>query len=236
MVTESQALEKFDAHFKMDQGSRTWNTRSQRVDVHSHTLELQAHVTHMRKIPVPLGELHVDLVMIRPVGLTTLENGPTHVHGDLHLEDNDLTSLAHAPVLITGDLNVSNNQLITFDAAHTTIQGDLHAKRNHLSDVQGVPHVHGVIMLTRNWSLTNLKHLPDQVNHLIISYYQDLPLLPLLKVQGELRFANVPTDHQYKALHDIFNNPKYHGKGKHMMLNVAQELRRAGFPDSNIKW
>jgi hypothetical protein len=235
MVTHRQALEIFDSVFQIDSGVRTFNPITRRVDVDGIQLRVKSHSIDLHKIPVPLGVIRAD-VHLNDAHLTTLENGPTHVMGKFHISHNQLTSLAHAPSHVDGTLMAQHNKLTTLDAAHCQIRGDLDVRFNLLQDLADCPQVKGLLWATKNPHLTHISQVPDQVAYMMITYSHNLNLLKLLEFKGEIRFADVPTMDQFTDLKNIFANPKYAGKGKSMMLNVALELRRAGFPASNIKW
>lgn len=235
MVTHHQALEIFDSVFQIDSGTRTFNPTTMRVDVDGIQLSVKSHINDLYKIPVPLGVIRAD-VRLNDANLTTLENGPTHVMGKFHISHNQLTSLAHAPSHVDGTLMAQCNKLTTLDAAHCQIHGDLDVRYNLLQDLSGCPKVKGLLWATRNPSLTHIHQVPDQVEYMMITYSPNLNLLKLLEFKGEIRFVDVPTMEQFTAIKSIFENPKYAGKGKSVMLNVALELRKAGFPESNIKW
>lgn len=233
-MTESQALEIFDSVFQIDSGTRTFNPTTLRVDVDGIQLRVKSHINDLHKIPVPLGEIRAD-VNLHDAYLTTLENGPTHVMGNFRISHNRLTSLAHAPLRVDGNMSVQHNMLKTLDAAHCEITGDLDVRFNLLEDLAGCPQVQ-LLWATRNPTLTRIHQVPDQAAYMLITYSHNLNLLRLLEYKGEIRFVDVPTMEQFTAIKSIFENPKYAGKGKSVMLNVALELRKAGFPESNIKW
>lgn len=232
MVTQEEIVSTFDHYFAYM--AREFNPQTQRVDVWGN-LSVRTRVRYMDKIPVPLGHVKGH-VILKNLGLTILHNGPKHVSGTLNVNHNNLTSLAHAPHTITEDFYVEQNKLTTFDAPHCHVQGDLSARSNKLTDINGSPLVDDMVVLSRNPDLTNLQGLRPDVQHMIISYNPNLPLLRLLQVQGEVILAGVPHAEWTDAFKSVFEDPKYRGKGKSVMLNVALVLKKAGFPPTNVRW
>jgi hypothetical protein len=234
MVTEAEALSLFDQVFIIDGGYREFNPKTQRVDV-VNDLYVRSDIKHLPEIPMPLGMVDGD-VRIKDVGLRTLLNGPTEVRGNLNVSNNDLQSLAHAPNYVKGDLHVENNKLVTFDAPHCHVINDLIARSNRLVNINGCPKVDGVLAVTRCPDITDLQGLRPDTQHVLISWSPDLPLLRLLLVQGELILSNVPRQSWTNMIKTIFDDPKYRGKGKSVMLNVALMLKQADFPATNVRW
>lgn len=233
MVTESEAIKIFEDHFFVDDGgSYEFNTQTQSVDVQGD-LRVHSAIHSMDKIPVKLGVVKGN-VIFKHLGLKTLENSPRIITGFLNLGFNHLTSLAHAPDLVEEDFFVEQNQLTTLDCAHTTIQKDFKVSGNHLKNLNGCPEVGGMFVVSRNRDITDLSGV-DKVNHIILTYNPQLPLLRLLEVKGQIIIAGT-TESMHKVIKSIFEDPKYQGKGKSVALNVAMLLKKADFPPTNVRW
>lgn len=102
---------------------------------------------------------------------------------------------------------------------------------NKLTDLTNGPKVALGIYQVSNNPLISLKGLPEQgVHHFYCGYTSDLPLLRLVQVNGAS--LNHPEDAHVPVMRII---KKYVGKGKSHMLNLALELKQAGYA-GNAAW
>jgi hypothetical protein len=132
---------------------------------------------------------------------------------------------------VSGDFIARACELNSLAGAPDHVGRDFDVRMNNLTMLTlGPRHVAGSYMLIDN-PLTSLAGLSDHVGEgLYLSYDENLPLLRLVQQRA------VYWDTQYAppmALKKIIND--YMGKGKTHMLNLALELKQAGY-GSNAKW
>jgi hypothetical protein len=139
-----------------------------------------------------------------------------------------LESLVGAPHTVGKEFSCSKNRLTTLVGAPTQVGGGFWCSNNMLTSLQGAPdHVGGSLQCNGN-PLKSLDGMPSVLKGQIwLDYDAHLPLLRLLEASGfVLSFAP-------DQVKNILN--KYTGKGKSHMLNLALELKQAGF-GSNARW
>ena len=115
-----------------------------------------------RKVPIKIREAHSGL-NLNGVNLTSLEGCPRTVGGMFRIDGNpNLKSLLHCPTFC-GSINALRCGLTTVEHGPTTVQRDYNIAGNRL---------------------TTLKHLPDGFENLMLTYYDDLPLLKIPTIKG----------------------------------------------------
>ena len=146
-------------------------------------------------------------------GLTTLEGSPQHVVGKFSCNMNNLASLAHAPHHVDGVFDASYNNITHLTHMPTYVGASFWIYGNPLESLVGLDkldQIHGELWCTYSDQLPLLRSVLVRSMHLSDGD-QDTPIL----------------------LNDIIK--KYVGKGKAHMLNLALELKQAGF-EGNAKW
>jgi hypothetical protein len=139
--------------------------------------------------------------------LTSLQGAPLHVGGTFYCGDNQLTTLQGAPVHVGNSFSCSNNPLTTLQGAPVHVGNSFSCSNNPLTTLEGAPsHVGGDFYCT---------------------YNKQLPLLRLIMYKSILMW-DAPG-----AVNTIMH--KYTGKGKSHMLNLALELKQAGYV-GNAAW
>lgn len=148
---------------------------------------------------------------IRLVG-GTLKHGQIplqfgRVSGDFIARACELNSLAGAPDHVGGNFFCNSNMLRSLTHAPDHVGGEFNCSQNHLTGLQG---------------------LPDNIGDVFYATYNsDMPLLRLIQhAHVEIWQAPAPVS-------EILE--KYVGKGKAFMLNMALELKKAGY-EGNAKW
>jgi hypothetical protein len=160
----------------------------------------------IEQLPVQFGRVD-GLFLCSGNQLTTLEGSPQHVGVLFHCDHNKLTDLKGAPTQVGGGFWCSNNMLTSLQGAPDHVGGSLQCNGNPLKSLDGMPSV-----------------LKGQI---WLDYDAHLPLLRLLEASGfVLSFAP-------DQVKNILN--KYTGKGKSHMLNLALELKQAGYV-GNAAW
>lgn len=199
--------------------------------VHVHSSLFMFKSTPNRMLPVQFAVVLGDCIFADRQ-LKSLKGAPHTVMGDFDCSMNALTSLAHAPKTIGSgaQFRCDGNKLTSLAHVPTNVS-TLVCNNNLLTNLQDVPPC-GMLWATEN-PFTSFKHTPDHIAELVISYDVNLPLLGLLSVK-KIEFEHDPDDSiQSKQVEEILN--KYVGKGKSHMLNLALELKQAGF-EGNAKW
>lgn len=130
------------------------------------------------------------------------------VEGKFWIPNAGLTTLQGAPDQVSGSFQAHGNKLTTLAHGPTHVGKDYSIYGNPLKDLVGFP-----------------THVGEDC---FISYHEQLPLLRLLVVQGELHVFQAPG-----IVQEIMN--KYVGKGKTFMLNCARDLKQAGYTE-NAAW
>lgn len=181
-----------------------------------------------RMIPVKLAVVDGDFI-ISQRQLKSLENGPHTVAGDYDCSNNQLTSLMYAPKQMSkgASFRCDHNKLISL--AHAPHHADeFVCYHNLLTTLADAPPCR-LLRATEN-PFTSFKHTPDHIEHVVISYAPDLPLLGLLTVQKKIELRATGTYHHerdIKPIELILN--KYTQQGKAGMLKCAAELIKAGY-------
>jgi hypothetical protein len=132
------------------------------------------------------------------------------VEGQFYAINAGLKTLKGAPSWVSGDFKVSRNQLTTLEHAPDHVGGDLELHINPLINLNGFP-----------------THVGADCH---VSYHEDLPLLRLLVVQGDLNLFRSPL-----KIKEIMTDPKWARKGKSHILLCSNELKQAGFA-GNARW
>lgn len=172
------------------------------------------------------------------------------VDGDFLVGDSNLKNLRGSPHTVNGDFDCSNNNLKSLMFAPNEIapHGSFRCEDNNLTNLTHCPQVDELICnnnLLKNladapacnilWAVDNpfetFKDTPDHIQHVVIGYKPNLPLLGLLTV-GKIEIEPIPGFHhenQIKPIEQILN--KYTRQGKGGQLKCAAELVRAGFKE-----
>jgi hypothetical protein len=154
-------------------------------------------------------------------------SGTVNVTGDVNLK----SILSQLPVsfgTVKGLFDCSHNRITHLRGAPSYVGGDFFCQWNLITHLQGAPsYVGGIFDCHRN-KLTSLQEAPLHVGGWFHCTYDDQ--LPLLRL---ILFHSIDIYHAPKAVHDIMQ--KYVGKGKAHMLNLALELKKAGFA-GNAAW
>jgi hypothetical protein len=189
--------------------------RDVQIDPHTGVVNTKCGVdltSDVEELPVQFGQVLGNFSCADGV-LKTLKGAPHHVAGRFACEMNNLDRLDHAPVFVGGVFSASYNQI-----THLT----------HLPQ-----HVGGSCWIYSNplQSLEGLEKLGQVGGELWLDYSDQLPLLRTVFTpkyhlgDGDIR---LPLE-----LNSIIQ--KYAGRGKSVMLNLANELKKAGFVE-NARW
>ena len=180
--------------------------------------------------------------------LTSLQGAPSHVKNSFLCHDNQLSSLAHAPTHVATHFMCAGNKLTSLKDAPIYVGLNFDCSHNQITSLQGAPdHVRGNFKCNNN-RLTSLVHAPLIVDgdfdcsnnpimnpdhdvqvkgNFILTYYDQLRLLRLLKYP-QVTILNAPD-----PVTDIMK--KYEGKGRSHILLCSNELKKAGFA-GNTQW
>ena len=181
----------------------------------------------IEQLPVQFGRVD-GLFLCSGNQLTTLEGSPQHVGVLFHCDHNKLTDLKGAPAHVGGSFLCNENQITSLRGAPDHVGGSFQCSGNQLTSLQGAPgHVGGAFDCTRN-HLHTLQGIPDHVGtNMFITYQDQLPMLRLTDYDRVIiRDAPEPVQKIMR---------KYAGKGKTHMLNLALELKQAGYV-GNAAW
>ena len=189
--------------------------------VHVNTSIGMYKSTANRLLPVQFAVVDGDCVF-SDRGLISLVGAPLHVNGDFDCSMNALTSLAHAPKTVgrRASFKCDENQLTSLAYAPRGCD-ELVCNNNLLTNLSDAPPCK-LLWATEN-PFQSFKHTPDHIDHVVISYAPDLPLLGLLSV-GKIEFEH---DSDLTRLQEILNSHTRQGRAG--QLKCAAELVRAGF-------
>lgn len=185
------------------------------IDAHTGRVDVQGDIqliSDCDQMSVQFGKVSGDFDCADS-GLTTLAGSPQHVGGKFSCEHNRLTSLAHAPHHVGGIFKASYNHITHLTHMPTYVGASFWIYGNPLESLVGLDkldQIHGELWCTYSDQLPLLRSVLVRSIHLSDGD-QDTPIL----------------------LNDIIR--KYVGKGKAHMLNLALELKQAGF-EGNAKW
>lgn len=129
---------------------------------------------------------------------------------------------------ISGNFVAKGMYLHTLEGAPHHVGGTFNVADSKLTNLKGAPsHVGDILNVGRN-PLTSLEGFPAHVEDAFIFDYD--PELPLLRAMTAAKLWPNPDQ---EKLEQIFL--KYAHKGKAVVLNLALELKQAGFA-GNAKW
>ena len=226
-----------------------------RGDVSIDPASGQVHVSgnveltsELSQLPVSFGRVDGDF-WCQGNKLTSLQGAPVHVGGAFWCHDNKLTSLQGAPRHVHENFWCHRNKLISLQGAPDHVGGVFWCRSNKLTSLQGAPRHVGAAFLCSHNQLTTLHGAPDHVGgaldcsdnplnslqgasahvggRFVCIYNKQLPLLRLI-MYTSIQLIDAPD-----AVNTIMQ--KYAGKGKTHMLNLALELKQAGFV-GNAAW
>lgn len=189
--------------------------------VHVHTSIYMYRGTPNRMLPVQFAVVEGDCVF-SDRGLISLAGAPVHMNGDFDCSMNALTSLLYAPKTVghRASFKCDGNQLTSLAYAPRGCD-ELVCNNNLLTNLSDAPPCK-LLWATEN-PFQSFAHTPDHIDHVMISYAPDLPLLGLLSVR-KIEFEH---DSDLTQLTDILN--RYTRQGRAGQLKCAAELVRAGF-------
>lgn len=247
MVDVNQIRKLLLSHFEVD-SSYQIDDRTGVVDVGNW---VRLKTQNLSELPVQFGKIHGDFDCSNS-SLTTLKGSPTWVQGAFNCGRNNLTSLTHAPAhvgrtffcsnnqiesLVDGPRHVgksyycNNNRLTSLTGIPDQITGSVFCENNQLKSLQGAPKsIYGEFQVFDNM-LQDLSHMPEIVLYEIsLSYHAQLPVLRFTQMDAELEFVFDDAPQEFITI-----LKKYQSKGKAFMLNMALELKKAGF-EGNARW
>lgn len=185
------------------------------IDAHTGQVDVQGDVkliTDCDQMSVQFGKVSGDFDCADS-GLTTLAGSPHQVLGRFSCEYNRLTSLAHAPHHVDGVFSASYNHITHLTHMPAHVGASFWIYENPLQSLNGLDK-------------------PDQIHgELWCTYSDQLPLLRTVLV----RSIHLSDGDQHTPIIVDKIIKKYVGKGKAHMLNLALELKQAGF-EGNAKW
>jgi hypothetical protein len=185
------------------------------IDPHTGVVDVQGDVQLIAdcdQMSVKFGKVSGDF-NCADRGLTTLAGSPHHVVGQFSCEHNRLTSLAHAPHHVDGVFSAPYNHITHLTHMPTYVGASFWIYGNPLESLSGLDKL-------------------DQIHgELWCTYSDQLPLLRTVLARS-IHLSDGEQDTPIK-LDKIIK--KYVGKGKSHMLNLALELKQAGF-EGNAKW
>lgn len=193
--------------------------------VHVNSSVFMFKATPNRLLPVQFAVVDGSCIFAER-GLKSLKGSPHTVVGDFDCSRNALASLMYAPKSIGSgaSFRCENNQLTSLAHAPANT-AELVCNNNLLTNLQDAPPCH-LLWATDN-PFTSFKNTPDHIQHVVLSYDVNLPMLGLLSV-GKIEFEHDPDDDtQSKHVEQILNT--YTQQGKAGMLKCAAELVRQGF-------
>lgn len=180
------------------------------------------------------GKVHVagDVQLIADCDQMSVQFG--NVQGDFDCADRGLTTLAGSPRYVTGKFSCEHNNLTSLAHAPHHVGGIFKASYNNITLLSHMPlHVGASFWIYGNplESLVGLDKLDQIHGELWCTYSDQLPLLRTVLVRS-IHLSDGDQDTPI-LLNDIIK--KYVGKGKAHMLNLALELKQAGY-GSNATW
>lgn len=210
LIKQSTLIKQFkQAFFTHNLRHVSMNPDSGRLDVRANRVML----LHKGEIPVPLGK----------------------IQGDFTCEACELTSLQNAPEEVTGSFWCHKNKLQSLQGGPHTVNGNYFCGWNQLSDLQGAPTTFTglFVAIQPDPGLQSVQGFPPHARHITISWHTQLPLLRLIEYSGNLEITEQRNHERMYHLMDVLE--RYRGKGKTHMLNLALDLKQAGY-GGNARW
>jgi hypothetical protein len=235
MVDRDKIEQLMYSYFENDREERVFPDDDYVIDedgaVHVNTSILMFKGTPNKMLPVQFAVVDGDCILADRQ-LKSLRGSPHTVNGDFDCSHNALTTLQYAPTTIgaRASFRCEHNQLTSL--AHAPPNADeLVCDNNLLTTLTDAPPCH-LLWATDNPFVT-FKDTPSHIQHVVLSYKPELPLLGLLSV-ARIEFERLsaygyaPThDEAVTVVEEILN--RYTGQGKAGQLKCAAELVRRGF-------
>ena len=113
-------------------------------------------------------------IMVKELGITSLEGCPKILYGNLNVEKNKLEILKYSPKKVVGNFDCSNNKIKTLECSPEEIKGIFDCSNNKLLTLEGnLKEIYGSFDCRNNSKLKNIKEQIIKYQIKARKYYTD---------------------------------------------------------------
>ena len=162
--------------------------------------------------------------------LISLEGTPHTIEGTFDCSFNFLTSLKSSPRVINGSFECNNNVLLnSLIGGPEYVRYSYNCKNTGLSSLVGIPRTIDGGLNMGGTEFDNFDGIPKSINGpIILSVFENTPLLKLLTVQGVTEFL-IYKQHITNLSEELTNLFCYNYGKKNAIMKVGLELMRLGY-------
>ena len=125
-------------------------------------------------------------IMVKELGITSLEGCPKILYGNLNVEKNKLEILKYSPKKVVGNFDCSNNKIKTLECSPEEIKGLFDCSNNELLTLEGnLKEIYGSFDCRNNSKLKNIKEQIIKYQIKARKYYTD---------EGNFSFEDIEKD------------------------------------------